>query len=319
MNRKAKVWLITAAALILVGCMIIGGVMTVLKWDFSKLSTVQYETNTYVIDESFKHITIAADTADIVFVPSEAIKVICYEEKNMTHTVAVKEDALSIELIDTRKWYEYIGISLGVPKLTVYLPQGGYGELSIVSDTGDVEIPKEFSFESMGITLSTGRVMNDASVLGDVKITTSTGDICVEGISAGSVDLEVSTGQVSITDVTCKGDVRIGVSTGRTSMTNVKCQSFLSRGNTGHIALADVIVEALLSIERSTGDVDLERCDAAELFVKTSTGNVKGSLLSEKVFIVRTDTGRVDVPKTVNGGRCEITTDTGDIKLAIAP
>ena len=31
----------------------------------------------------------------------------------------------------------------------------------------------------------------------------------------------------------------------------------------------------------------------------------------------KTDTGRVDVPKTVEGGRCEITTDTGDIKITV--
>ena len=49
----------------------------------------------------------------------------------------------------------------------------------------------------------------------------------------------------------------------------------------------------------------------------TDTGDVKGSLLSEKIFIPTTDTGDVDVPKTVTGGRCEITTDTGDIKITV--
>ena len=40
----------------LVGCIIFGGVMTVLKWDFGKLSTNKYETNTYEINEAFKQI-----------------------------------------------------------------------------------------------------------------------------------------------------------------------------------------------------------------------------------------------------------------------
>ena len=56
---------------------------------------------------------------------------------------------------------------------------------------------------------------------------------------------------------------------------------------------------------------------AAEILIKTDTGDVKGSLLSEKVFVVQTDTGSIDVPKTVSGGRCEITTDTGDIKISL--
>ena len=51
--------------------------------------------------------------------------------------------------------------------------------------------------------------------------------------------------------------------------------------------------------------------------ITTDTGNVKGSLLSEKVFIVSTDTGKKQVPNTITGGRCEITTDTGDIIISI--
>ena len=56
MNRTAKIWLIVAASLVLVGCIIFVGVMAVLKWDFGKLSTNKYETNTYEINEAFKQI-----------------------------------------------------------------------------------------------------------------------------------------------------------------------------------------------------------------------------------------------------------------------
>ncbi len=46
-------------------------------------------------------------------------------------------------------------------------------------------------------------------------------------------------------------------------------------------------------------------------------GDVKGTLLSEKAFFAESDTGDIDVPKTNVGGRCEITTDTGDIQIQI--
>lgn len=78
-----------------------------------------------------------------------------------------------------------------------------------------------------------------------------------------------------------------------------------------------VIATEDLSIERSTGDVILEGIDAGEIDVKTSTGDVTGTLLSEKVFITETNTGRVKVPKTVTGGKCEIKTSTGDILIDI--
>ena len=78
-----------------------------------------------------------------------------------------------------------------------------------------------------------------------------------------------------------------------------------------------MIAENKLSIKRSTGNVKFRSCDAAELYVKTSTGNVTGSLLTDKVFITETGTGRIDVPETSVGGRCEIKTDTGDIEIKI--
>ena len=53
MSRKTKIWLITAAALVLAGCLLFAGTMAAQNWDFSKLSTVTFKTNTYEIDESF--------------------------------------------------------------------------------------------------------------------------------------------------------------------------------------------------------------------------------------------------------------------------
>ena len=57
--------------------------------------------------------------------------------------------------------------------------------------------------------------------------------------------------------------------------------------------------------------------DAEELFIKTDTGDVTGTLLSAKEFVYETDTGRVKLPETTTGGKCEIITDTGDIHIEI--
>jgi len=40
-------------------------------------------------------------------------------------------------------------------------------------------------------------------------------------------------------------------------------------------------------------------------------------LLTDKVFITKTDTGSINVPDSITGGRCEIKTDTGDIKITV--
>jgi hypothetical protein len=45
---------------------------------------------------------------------------------------------------------------------------------------------------------------------------------------------------------------------------------------------------------------------------------VTGSLLTDKVFIAQTSTGKINVPETTAGGQCRVSTDTGDILLTIA-
>lgn len=319
MSKATKIWLIVAASLVALGIVLLVWVFTMIKWDFKKLSTNKYETNKYEIEESYNSLSIDTDTANIVFLPSDSSKCIveCHEQKNAKHSVAVKEDTLVIELVDQRHWYEHIGVNFENSSITVYLPQGEYASLDIKNKTGGVEIPDGFRFEKLDISVSTGSVECRADIVGAAKIKSTTGDICVKNVSAGSLTISVSTGKVTVTDVSCDRDVFVRVSTGRAYLTNVKCGSFASEGSTGDIFLNQVIAAEKLSVERDTGDVNLERCDAAEIFIETETGDVVGSLLSEKVFLVETDTGRVDLPRSTSGGRCEISTSTGDIEIEI--
>jgi DUF4097 and DUF4098 domain-containing protein YvlB len=313
--------------------------MTVLKWDFKKLSTDKYETNTYEINESFKDISVKSSSADVVLVPSNGAEssVVCYERKNTSHSVEVREGRLVIEAIDTRKWYEHIEImSFDTPKITINIPQGEYGALSVNVSTGDVKLPKEYSFKSIDISGSTGDVKCYASAKSQIKIKQSTGNINAENLTAEAIDFSVSTGKISASSINCNGDIRLKVTTGKTKLSDINCKNLTSSGNTGDIDLKNVVSSENLDIKRSTGytnlascsagklniktdtgDVRLDACDAGEILIETDTGDVKGSLLSDKVFITKTDTGRVDVPKTITGGRCEITTDTGDIIISV--
>ncbi len=300
MSKKTKTWLIVGSALVVVGFLIFGGVMMKLKWDFSKLSTVSYQTSNYDFEENIKNISIDTDTADIVFLPGEISKtsVVCYEQKNIAHSVSVNGDTLEIRVVDTRKWYEHIGISFGSTKIEVYMPNGEYNALNVKESTGDVKISNDFNFKT-------------------VDIVSSTGNITAQNISADTINLLVSTGHISVDSVTCKGDMSAEVSTGKTELTNVKCNRLASTGNTGDVILKNVIAEEKIALKRSTGDVEFRECDAKEIVVTTSTGDIKGTLLTDKIFIAQTDTGRVDVPETASGGKCQLTTDTGDIKIRI--
>lgn len=81
--------------------------------------------------------------------------------------------------------------------------------------------------------------------------------------------------------------------------------------------MGDLTLPERFSIERDTGDVRFESCDAGQITVKTSTGDVTGTLRTEKVFLTKRSTGAVDVPESGTGSKCEITTSTGDISIQI--
>ena len=318
MKKTPKV-LIIAGSLVLLGCIVFVCVMSALKWDFTKLSTAEYETNITEIDEEFGSISVFTETANIKLALSEdgKCKVECREEQKSMHKVAVENDTLTVKIDNRKEWYDYIGFGFGEQRITIYLPKTEYAALFIEGKTGNVEIPKNYSFESADISLTTGNVDFYASVAGAVKIKTTTGNVKAENNSVGSLEISVTTGRVNVFGINCVGGVTVGVSTGNAYLTNISCGSFISTGSTGDITLDKVLANEKISVERSTGNVKFIASDAAELYVKTSTGNVTGSLVTAKNFVTKTSAGKINVPDTTSGGLCEIRTSTGNIKITI--
>lgn len=319
MSGTTKSWLTTAAFLTALGLIIFAGSMAAYGWDFTRLSTVKYETNTYEVSGSFDSIAINVDTDKIEFVPSPdgICRVVCLEAEKVRHSAAVRNGTLVIDKTDTRKWYDYIGIFVGSPKITVVLPQAGYASLSIETNTGDITIPGDFAFAELTIHGDTADVDCSAAVSNAVDIRLSTGDIRVDGCSADKIRLITKTGRVNAGSVVSAGNIDIETDTGDVKLTDVACVDLTAESDTGTVSLKNVAAAGSFSIESDTGDVRLESCDAAQISIETDTGDVTGTLLSEKVFLAESSTGRVNVPKTMTGGKCEITTSTGDIKIEI--
>ena len=288
-------WYIVASILMLVGLGIFVTVMCINDWDFNKLSTTEYETNEYEITEDFSNVLIDINTANVVFKKSEndKCKVVCVEDVNYKHEVKVEDGAIYIKAKDENS-IKFWGINFQSSSVTVYLPKTEYDKLDIHVSTGDVDVPSDFSFE-------------------DIDINASTGDIKICGVKTDSMDLQVSTGRINIDSVECANAINIKTSTGDANLADVSCGSLTSEGTTGKITMSNVIATEKFHIKRSTGNVKFDDCDAAEIMVKTSTGNVKGNFLTDKDFDAKASTGKVDVPKSREGGKCEIRTSTGDI------
>ncbi len=294
-----RVWLIIAVVFVLCGGLTFAVAMQKLDWNFYELSTSKYETNTYKITENFENISLSTDTEDIAFFRSDngECRVECVELANAKNSVFVEDNTLTIKE-GNGKWYNNIGFNLGSPNISVFLPNDQYNSLTVTETTGDIKI-------------------SDNLTLNRLSISVSTGDIHLEKCSIGSAEISTSTGDIKAKNVNCDNDLSINVTTGDVKLENIKCQNLISKGNTGDVSLKQVIAVNKLSLKRTTGDIKLKSADGGEVFIETDTGDVYGTLLSDKIFITESSIGDIKVPKTTSGGKCEIKTDTGNIKIGI--
>lgn len=311
----SKAAIIIAVSLMVIGLAIILGVLISCDFNFKNLSSIGYKTEIHHLTETVESLSIITNTADVELIYSKdgSCWVECYEQEKQPHTVQLVEGKLVIAVDDQRKWYDYLGIHFVSPKITVCLPRAALSTFDADIGTGSLCVPADFSFESSNAACSTGDLNWAASVSGKLNLETTTGDIVVSKISTGSLRLSVTTGNIGVKSVACQGDVEFHVNTGDLAVNNLTCANLSCDGSTGDANLSNVIASGGLTARRSTGDVHLENCDGQTLSLKTSTGDIIATLLSEKIYITKTSTGTVCVPKSTVGGLCEITTSTGDI------
>ena len=279
MSSVKKGWLIAAAVLVVGGLLMVGGAVYFCDLDFHQFNTLKYEMHSTDIVPEFEQIDIDTSVAavSIELSPDGNCRLDCYEPSKMKHTAQVENGVLKIR--EVQKWEGGFGIDMEEPTLTLYLPKDQYAALKLMVDTGDIRVPKIFTFDRVQIGSDAGDVDFQAGVTGQAQFKTDTGTVKAVGVS---------------------------------------CGNFTAESDTGEILLENVIASGTLDVTSQTGDVRLKECDGAEIYITTDTGDVKGTILTEKVFLTETDTGEVNVPKSLTGGRCEITTQTGDIDIMIA-
>ena len=299
-GRMKVVAIIIISVLLVMGAVLLVGTLASVDFDFTRLGGGKYEIYTHDIDGSFTDICINVDTADIKFAvaPDGKCRAEFFEDKKVRYTAEVERETLNIKIDDHRRWYDYIGVNFGIPKITLYLPVGAYRDLSVRNSTGNTEIPDGFDFENIGITASTG-------------------NISLTGTKASSLTLSLSTGNITVSDVNVENDVTVSVSTGKVSITDLACRNLSTVGDTGDIMMTDVSVSGCFDAKRSTGDISFEDLDANIMTVKTSTGHVKGSITSDKAFDVKTDTGKIKVPHVFSDSENKIKTSTGDVIINV--
>lgn len=318
MKTSKKILLIIATALVGVGIItgIVGFGLT--GGDIMAFNMTKNVTNSYEVSDGFLDIYIESGTADVNILASDdgVCRVNCEETDNLYHTVTVENGTLKILKKDIRKWYHHIGIFWGKMEITVYLPEEAYTVLTLKGNTGNVKMSESLTFGVVDIEADTGDIDVYSKVIGQVAVSTDTGKININNAHVDSLKAKASTGKVTVVNSEAN-TLTIKTSTGKVYLKDVTCRNMHAETSTGGVSAENVIADVDAVIRCSTGDVKLVGFDAQLINIKTDTGDVYGELLSDKIFTTETDTGKVNVPRSEQGGRCDVLTDTGNIEFKI--
>ena len=318
---KKKILLVFALVLCAVGAAIFLFALSQVGWNFSRLFRVEYTDLTHVIDPDFEKIQIDVGTANVEFIASRdgEVSVFLHQRDKVEYTVNEKNGVITISENNTMEWYDHIfSVSFDTPRIVVSLPSGEYGSLAAATRTGDVTLGRDLTFSGIEISQSTGNTRLYSSSVGDVKIDTGTGNLLVEGVTLPSLDVSVTTGNVTISSLDAVGDVSVRSSTGNVDITDLSSDGLTVNGGTGYASLCRAVARTALTVELSTGEVRLADSDSALVRITTSTGSVRGNLLTGKTFVAKSGTGTVNVPEDSGQNRCEITTGTGSIDISVS-
>ena len=316
MKKVMIILLIVGAALIVVGGIVAGVSVLLFKGDFGSFNIGKEASETYKPEGEFTSIEVNVRHG-VTFVPARDGKCLVEYtgEDRGEREVKVENGKLVIkERFDVPSFFNfYFKESL----FTVYLPKSAYESLSFTGTTGDLKMPKDFSFEKAAVTVTTGDVDFDASVSGALSLTGTTGDFKTDGAEFGELKVELTTGDQKISSVKVEGAVTLEATTGEVGITDLTCPWLKIKLTTGDVALTDVLADVRMQVETTTGDVRLKRCDAENIDITVKTGSVRGSLRSAKTFDAHTTTGSVNVPANGGSGTCKVRASTGSIKLEI--
>ena len=305
---------------LLVGGILLAGGATLVACNIPKAAPV--ETPYDFAGKEINTISMDLSISNVSFKVGESAKVVCKESDKYHHEVSFNEEnkALSVNFKMAKKWYEFSDLFQPKFAVEVYLPSGSYETLNIKHSTGDINVDKGFTFNSIDLDGSTGDVEVKCNVVENAKIKQSTGDVTISDMNAASISTEVSTGKTSIKNVVVSGDVQLKASTGKVNVENLTCKNLTINASTGDIKLKDSLMSGKMDLKTGTGDVDIIDSDAAEVSIETDTGDVDATFLTIKNVDYHTDTGKLNIDKELDreaGGKCIVKTDTGNIKLSL--
>lgn len=240
--KKSKKILITVAVILVAVGMICGfcGIYS-LGFNFNEISTSDFVTHTYTVEDDFTNIIIEDTASNINFYKSndDKCRVLCDEREKVTHTVVNENNTLTVRVKDERNWFERINIGFFVSdmRVSVYLPKNKYDSLNAASMSGDIDVANEFTFDNAKV----GSISGDVSVKADVKqelnISSTSGDVYAENLNLEKFNAESTSGDVIINNISATECINASSVSGEIDLSNVKGKEILQKQPAAELCL----------------------------------------------------------------------------------
>ena len=338
---KIKKRIILISVLLVISGLVVSFIsLCMVDFKLSKLSNLTYVENEYTDLESFENIDIDSSFNINIFPSADGkIKIDCHESEELYNNVEIKNNILFITDNDTRKWYEKAFALFQIKPMSVdiYLPDSDYKDLEISAGSGDIFVSEGFYFENADLSCSSGDIEFKASSKDEINISCSSGSVFLANSKAKNINLRTSSGACEAEYINAENDITIKSSSGKIELNHCQTQNLSVNTTSGGCELESINADSDIKIESKSGSCEavhaiakndfiaeatsgtvyLDLCDAANLSINTKSGSVRGTLLSEKIFFTNTKSGKVSVPDSLTGGKCEVSTASGSINLEI--
>ena len=298
MRKSVLIAIIIAVSCILLGAVLSCAAIFTVGFRFEDLETVEMIFGEYTITEDFSAIDIQTTSADVrlMLAEDDVCRIeyatrsgVSYDVTNGTLFVETEKTEY-ISIIHFTRESEYVNI---------YLPRDRYESLIVDTASGDIYVFP--AFETVKIA----------------ELSSTSGDISFIGTVSDSLTIDSTSGSILIRELNAK-TVHVSTTSGEITLNSVYATTVFAKTTSGDVELESVTAKEKLTVRTNSGDIELY-CDAGELYLESTSGDIEGSIGSAKHYIVDTTSGSVRIPPNdKDADICEIHTTSGDIEIKTA-
>ncbi len=195
------------------------------------------------------------------------------------------------------------------------------GHLDLRSTSGDLYamgfLNTVTAHSTSGKVTLGGKTVDGDCTATTAELKTTSGEIRVRTVTLDSLTAHTGSGGIHVESVAVIKTADLATTSGEIALLYTTCGTLTAETGSGDVELSDSTVATHLQAKTVSGGIRFARADAATLSLKTTSGSVRGSLLTPKIFYTDTTSGSVDVPKSTEGGLCEIQTTSGSIRVTV--